>query len=76
MSRLATCVLEDWRRKCSVDRSSIKPEDYSVGDLLRAAKYQLQNGNVRKTRESSLVQTKIDEALLWYTQCDFIMADE
>lgn len=58
--RLAACVLED----------------YSVGDLLRAAKYQLQNGNARKTRESSLVQTKIDEALLWYTQCDFIMADE
>lgn len=58
--RLATCVLED----------------YSVGDLLRAAKYQLQNGHVRKTRESSLVQTKIDEALLWYTQCDFIMDDD
>lgn len=51
-------------------------EDYSVGDLLRAAKYQLQNGNIRRTRESSLVQTKIDEALLWYTQCDFTMEDD
>lgn len=51
-------------------------EDYTVSELLRAAKYQLQNGNVRKTRESSLVQTKIDEALLWYSQCDFIEEDE
>ena len=47
-------------------------EDYTVGELLSAAKYQLQNGNVRRSRESSLVQTKIDEALLWYSQCDFI----
>ena len=51
-------------------------EDYTVSELLRAAKYQLQNGKVIKSRESSLVQTKIDEALLWYSQCDFIMADE
>lgn len=47
-------------------------EDYTVYELLRAAKYQLQNGKVIKSRESSLVQTKIDEALLWYSQCDFI----
>lgn len=47
-------------------------EDYTIGELLRAAKYQLQNSNVIKNRESSLVQTKIDEALLWYSQCDFI----
>ena len=51
-------------------------EDYTVSELLRAAKYQLQNGKVIKSRESSLVQTKIDEALLWYSQCDFIGDDE
>lgn len=50
--------------------------DYSVGDLLRAAKYQLQNSNVRRTRESSLAQTKIDEALLWLSQCGFIAEDD
>lgn len=53
--------------------------NYSVDELLRAAKYQLQHDNVRRlrrTREASLVQTKIDEALLWYSQCDFIGDDE
>lgn len=47
-------------------------EDYTVSELLKAAKYQLQHGKVIKSRESSLVQTRIDEALLWYSQCDFI----
>lgn len=51
-------------------------EDFTVEELLKAAKYKLFHGNVKKTRESSLVQTKLDEALLWLSQCNFMAEDD
>lgn len=51
-------------------------KDYSVEELLKAAKYSILYGDIKRTRESSLVLTKIDEALLWLSQCDYLAEEE
>lgn len=51
-------------------------EDYSVEELLKAAKYNMLYGDIKRTRESSLVLTKIDEALLWLSQCDYLAEED